>query len=225
MRTINIALADDEALFRRGMRLILEDYADIKVIFEAENGSDLLEKIQTSADLPEILLLDLKMPVMSGIEVAKVIRQQFPSILFIVLSSHINPAFILNMIEIGASSYLGKNAHPDEVVETIRAVAEKGFYYNTIVMDVIRDSLSGKQMPKHSPIDFEVQLTAREKEVLQLICEEYTTPEIAEKLFISTRTVDGHRNNLLAKLNCRNTAGLVVYAIQHGLINTGNLKI
>ncbi|MEO6760022.1 MAG: response regulator transcription factor, partial [Saprospiraceae bacterium] len=212
---IPIALADDEALFRRGMRLILEDYDDMEVLIEAENGADLLTKIRASADLPEVLLLDLKMPVMSGIEAAKIIREQFPSIHFIILSSHVNPAFILNMIEIGAAAYLGKNAHPDSVVETIRSVREKGFYYDETVMQVIRDNLTGKTTPK-AQAGFEVALTNREIEVLQLICHQFTTPEIAEKLFISTRTVDGHRNNMLSKLGCRNTAGLVVYAIRHG---------
>ena len=214
---IHIALADDEALFRRGMRLILEDYADMEVIIEAENGDDLLAKIRASPDLPDVLLLDLKMPVMSGIEAAKTIREQFPSIYFIILSSHVNPAFILNMIEIGAASYLGKNAHPDGVVETIRSVREKGFCYNETVMQVIRDNLTGKTAVKQSS-SFDQVLTNREMEVLLLICNQFTTPEIADKLFLSTRTVDGHRNNMLSKLGCRNTAGLVVYAIQHGLV-------
>ncbi|MDO8368577.1 MAG: response regulator transcription factor [Saprospiraceae bacterium] len=214
---ILIALADDEALFRRGMRLILEDYPDIEVMLEAENGDDLLSKIRSSNELPDVLLLDLKMPGMNGIEAAEVIRREFPSILIVVVSSHISKAFIINMIEIGAAAYLGKNAHPDEVVETIRMVQEKGFFYNATVMEVIRDNMMGKN-PVKPQRGFEVELTGREKEVLQLICEECTTQEIADKLFISNRTVEGHRNNLLSKLGCRNTAGLVVYALHSGLV-------
>ena len=217
---ILLALADDEALFRRGMRLILEDYPDIQVAFEAENGEDLLNKIRKSDELPEVLLLDLKMPGMSGIEAAEIIRREFPSIMTVVISSHVSKAFILNMIEVGAAAYLGKNAHPDEVVETIRMVREKGFYYNTMVMEVIRDNLMGKNVAKPQR-GFEVELTNREKEVLQLICGEFTTQEIADKLFISNRTVEGHRNNLLSKLGCRNTAGLVVYALQSELVQVG----
>jgi len=217
---ILLALADDEALFRRGMRLILEDYPDIQVAFEAENGEDLLNKIRKSDELPEVLLLDLKMPGMSGIEAAEIIRREFPSIMIVVISSHVSKAFILNMIEVGAAAYLGKNAHPDEVVETIRMVREKGFYYNTMVMEVIRDNLMGKNVAKPQR-GFEVELTNREKEVLQLICGEFTTQEIADKLFISNRTVEGHRNNLLSKLGCRNTAGLVVYALQSELVQVG----
>jgi DNA-binding NarL/FixJ family response regulator len=215
---INIALADDEALFRRGMRLILEDYADLRVLIEAESGEDLLVKIRASDELPDVLLLDLKMSGMGGIEAAVVIRREFPSILIVVVSSHISKAFIVNMLEIGAAAYLGKNTHPEEVVETIRMVCEKGFYYNTNVMEVIRENILSKHpvKPQHS---FQVELTNREKEVLQLICNELTTQEMAEKLYISSRTVEGHRNNLLSKLGCRNTAGLVVYAVQNGLVS------
>lgn len=153
-------------------------------------------KIRVSDELPEVLSLDLKMPGMTGIEAAEVIRREFPSILIVVVSSHISKAFILNMIEIGAAAYLAK-CHPDEVVETIRMVREKGFYYNAMVMEVIRDNILGKY-PVKPNWSFEVELTSREKEVLQLICEEWTTQEIADKLFISNRTVEGHRNNLLS---------------------------
>lgn len=214
---ILIALADDEALFRRGMRLILEDYPGISVLLEAESGEDLLAKIRASDELPDVLLLDLKMPGMGGIAAAEMIRREFPSILIVVVSSHVSKAFILNMIEIGAAAYLGKNAHPDEVVETIRMVREKGFFYGPMVMDVIRNNILGKHAIKPQR-GFEAELTNREKEVLQLICTEFTNQEIAEKLFISSRTVEGHRNNLLSKLGCRNTAGLVVYALQNNLV-------
>ena len=214
---VNIAIADDEALFRRGLRLMLEDYPDFNVVLEAENGEDLLQKIRASAELPDVLLLDLKMPVMSGIEAAEVIRREFPSILIVVVSSHISNAFILNMIEMGAASYLGKNVSPEEVVETINMVMEKGFYYNAVVMQTIRENMTSKN-PVKPQRSFLVELTSREKEVLQLICQEFTNLEIAKKLFISGRTVEGHRNNLLSKLGCRNTAGLVIYAMQHGLV-------
>jgi DNA-binding NarL/FixJ family response regulator len=189
----------------------------MKVVLEAENGQDLLDKIRASDELPDVLLLDLKMPVMGGIEAAEVIRREFPSILIVVISSHFSKAFIINMIEIGASAYLGKNTAPDEVVETIRMVREKGFYYNTSVMAIIRENIMAPMQGKYSR-DLQVEITNREKEVLQLICEEYTTQEIADRLFLSVRTVDGHRNNLLSKLGCRNTAGLVVYALQNGLV-------
>jgi DNA-binding NarL/FixJ family response regulator len=119
------------------------------------------------------------------------------------------------MIELSAVSYLPKNSQPSEVVETIKAVYENGFYYNSQVLAIIRENIISKKKPKAL---FSIELTSREKEVLQLICEQHTAPEIAEKLFISSRTVDGHRNNLLLKLDCRNVAGLVVFALQNEVV-------
>jgi Response regulator containing a CheY-like receiver domain and an HTH DNA-binding domain len=212
---ITIAIADDEALFRKGMKLILNEYEDCQIVMEAANGEELLDQLSSTESLPDILLLDLKMPKMDGIAAAREIRQKYPSLKFIVLSTHFSRAFILNMIELGAASYLPKNSEPDEVAKTIRGVYAKGFHYNDEVMTVIRENLINKSKPKpHFPF----QLTAREKEVLQLICQQYTTREIGTKLFISPRTVDGHRNNLLTKMNCKNIAGLVAFAIQNQLV-------
>ncbi len=220
---INIGIADDEALFRRGLRLLLEDFNDIKVILEAEDGLDLLDRLQEKQDHPEILLLDLKMPRLNGIETAKILREQYPDLRIIILSTHYSKAFIINMIEIGAASYLPKNTVPEEVASTIRAVASKGFYYSNQVLEIMRENMMNKNIPKLKT-PFEIEITQREREVLQLICEQMTTSEIADKLFISPRTVDGHRNNLLSKLDCRNTAGLVVYALQNGLVEIKNLS-
>ena len=214
---IHLALADDEALFRKGMKLLLEDYEGISVVLEAQDGEQLLQQLRQATTLPDVLLLDMKMPNLNGVETAKVLQENFSSIKIIVLSTYFSKAFIVNMIELGAGAYLPKNATPDEVVATIREVYNNGFSYNQAVLEVIRDNMLQKSKPK-MPLSFGVEVTSREKEILQLICEEYTTGEIAEKLFISPRTVDGHRNNLLEKLGCKNVAGLVVYAIQHQLV-------
>ena len=214
---IHLALADDEALFRKGMKLLLEDYEGISVVLEAQDGEQLLQQLRQAPTLPDVLLLDMKMPNLNGVETAKVLQEKFSSIKIIVLSTYFSKAFIVNMIELGAGAYLPKNATPDEVVATIREVYNNGFSYNQAVLEVIRDNMLQKSKPK-MPLSFGVEITSREKEILQLICEEYTTGEIAEKLFISPRTVDGHRNNLLEKLGCKNVAGLVVYAIQHQLV-------
>ena len=155
------------------------------------------------------------MPVLNGVETAKLLQKDFEQMKVIILSTYYSKKFILNMMELGASGYLPKDSLPEEVEKTIREVVEKGFSYSDKVMEVIRENMFKKSRPKPS---FNVQLSDREKEILQLICEQYTAAEIAEKLFISPRTVDGHRNNLLQKLNCRNTAGLVVYALQNQLV-------
>lgn len=214
---IQVALADDEALFRKGMKLLLEDYEGISVVLEAQDGAQLLQLLQQAPALPDVLLLDMKMPNLNGVDTAKALQEQFPHIKIVVLSTYFSKAFIVNMIELGAGAYLPKNANPDDVVATIREVYQNGFSYNQAVLEVIRENMLQKSKPK-IPLSFGVELTSREKEILQLICEEYTTGEIAEKLFISPRTVDGHRNNLLEKLGCKNVAGLVVYAIQHQLV-------
>lgn len=216
---IQIALADDETLFRKGMRILIEGFDGMKIVMEAGNGKELLAQLATVDVLPDILLLDLNMPEMNGVETAKALSQQYPAIRIIVLSSFFTKAFILNMIEIGASGYLPKNSMPETVENTINEVYTKGFAYNDKVLEVMRENMVKKSKPK---VSFTVDLSERETEVLQLICEQYTAAEIAEKLFISARTVDGHRNNLLQKLNCRNTAGLVVYAIQNQLVDVSS---
>ncbi len=219
MNVIKIAIADDEALFRTGMKIILNNYERLELNLEAENGIDLLEKLKLADPLPDILLLDLKMPEMNGIEVAEIIQEQYPNLKIIVLSTHFSRAFIINMIELSAGAYLPKNTQPKEVVETIRAVYSKGFCYNNKVLTIIRENFISKNKPK---AQFPFELRSREKEILQLICEQYTAPEIASKLFISSRTVDGLRNNLLSKLDCKNVAGLVVFALQNDVVNIPN---
>ncbi|MBL7775854.1 MAG: response regulator transcription factor, partial [Saprospiraceae bacterium] len=128
--------------------------------------------------------------------------------------------FVLKMIEIGASAYLPKNSDPADMRQTILDVLAKGFSYSQEVLAIIHQNLQQKSRPK-ARLPFGIELTARELEILQLICEEYTTAEIADQLYISPRTVDGHRNNLLEKLGCKNVAGLVVYALQHDLVQLG----
>lgn len=214
---IKIALTDDEALFRKGMRSLIEDFEGMEVILEAASGTDLLQQLANTTPLPDVLLLDLNMDNLNGIETAKVIQKDYPSIKVIILSSYFSKAFVINLIEMGSSAYLPKNALPEEVAQTIQEVVIKGFSYNDAVMQIIRENMVQKNRPKLKT-PFKISLTKREQEVLELICNQATTAEIAKQLFISTRTVEGHRNNLLQKLGCRNTAGLVVFALQHQLV-------
>lgn len=215
---MRIALADDEALFRRGIALILEEMEDTEIVFEADNGQSMLDQLARAPVQPDVLLLDLNMPVLNGVDAAKALREQYPELRFIVLTTYFSKSFVLSMLELGAAAYLPKNATPELMQTTVREVVEKGFFYNDEVLAIIRENMVKPSRQKLSK-PFQPNLTAREKEVLQLICEERTTPEIAEQLFISTRTVEGHRNNLLSKLQCRNTAGLVVVALQEGLVD------
>ncbi len=217
---IQLAIADDEALFRKGMIALIQDWPDMRVLLDANDGEDLLEQLRQAGNLPDVLLLDLNMPRLNGIETAKIIRETYPELKIVVLSTYFSNAFVLKMIELGAAAYLPKNSDPAEMRQTILEVVANGFSYSRPVLEIIRQNLQQKSKPRLR-MPFGIELTTRELEILQLICEEYTTAEIAEKLYISPRTVDGHRNNLLEKLGCKNVAGLVVYAIQYDLVRLG----
>jgi DNA-binding NarL/FixJ family response regulator len=215
---ITIAIADDELLFRRGLISILSKEKNLDILFDAEDGNHLMEELRTADVLPKIVITDLKMPGLNGVETTKLIRKEFPDIKIIALTSYFSKPFIINMISIGAVAYLAKNSTPKLMLTTINEVSEKGFYYDEQVMRFIHEGLINKDDEiKKSNFD-KNYLTNREKEVLDLICKQFTTNEIGEKLFISPRTVDGHRNNLLLKTESKNVAGLVVYAIQNKLV-------
>ncbi|WP_159946467.1 response regulator transcription factor [Polaribacter septentrionalilitoris] len=218
MKKINIAIADDEQLFRKGIRFLLEREANFNVIFEAENGKELIDFMTTTEEFPDVILMDLKMPEVNGVEATKAIHKTHPDIKIIALTSYDGKSFITNMIDVGASSYLLKNTSPKMVIHTVNEVFEKGFYYDDKVLKIIHENIissSGKRIK--SDLDKKL-LSKREIDVLELICEQYTTAEIADKLFISPRTVEGHRNNLLLKTHSKNVAGLVIYGIQKKLI-------
>ncbi|QTD36644.1 response regulator transcription factor [Polaribacter batillariae] len=218
MKKINIVIADDEELFRSGIRFLLQKVANFNVIFEAENGQEIIDFISTTEEFPDIILMDLKMPELNGVEATKIIHKTHPNIKIIALTSYDGKSFITNMIDVGASSYLLKNTSPKNVIHTIKEVHEKGFYYDEKVLKIIHENIissSGKRIK--SDLDKKL-LSNREIDVLELICQQFTTPEIAEKLFISPRTVEGHRNNLLLKTQSKNVAGLVIYGIQKKLI-------
>jgi two-component system, NarL family, response regulator DegU len=211
---IKLALADDQALFRRGMAMLLRDMPDVQVVFECSNGEELLTGLKGNDS--DIVLLDLEMPVMDGMETMKRIRADHPSVKVIVLSMHHEEKFIVHLMELGANGYVVKTAEPDEIENAVRSVASSGYHFSEMVSRVMLHGLVKKEKLKPTFSDVE-PLTERELEVLRLICQELTTTEIAGKLFLSPRTVEGHRNNILLKIGARNTAGIVVYAMSKGL--------
>lgn len=215
---IHIAIADDEQLFREGIRFLLERQPNFSVVFEANDGQDLVNFLSNTTKLPDIVLTDLNMPKLNGIEATKIIRENFPSIQIVALSSYASKAFITNMITVGASSYLLKSTTPKTVIKTINSVYNKGYYYDEKVLEII-NSVDSETCNKITSDSKNNILSKREKEVLELLCEEYTTKEIAEKLFISPRTVEGHRNRLFDKTGAKNIAGLVIYGIQKRIVD------
>ncbi len=212
--TIHVAIAEDQRLFRECLVSLLNDIERIQVIIEASNGKDLLEKLYNASPTPQVVLLDLTMPEMNGLDTTRHLKKLFPQMKIIILSVHSEERHIVHMVGEGVNGYLVKNSELSEVIQAVKAVHEKGFYFNESILRAIHSGMGNKHEKSYNPNS---PLTAREKEILELICQEYTTQEIADKLFLSGRTVDGHRNNLLEKTGARNTAGLVIYALRHEL--------
>lgn len=219
MKTINIAIADDQVLFRKGMAAIVNTFEHISVVCEADNGNKLLGFLETTTQKPDVILMDLSMPNLNGIDTMKIIHDRYPAQKVIILSIHNEEKFVIHLIELGASAYLFKNAEPEDVEKAIRGVIEKGFYFSEETLSTFKKKLSNKKSHVSVHDNIPITLSIREIEVLNLICQEKTAHEIATQLFISVRTVDGHRNNLLEKTGARNTAGLVIFAIKNNLVN------
>jgi DNA-binding NarL/FixJ family response regulator len=218
MKKINIIIADDEELFRKGIRFLLERENNFNITYEAENGKELIDFLSYAKQTPDIIFMDLKMPEINGVEATKTIHKTHPDIKIIALTSFDGKSFITNLIDVGASSYLLKNTSPKMVIHTVNEVFNKGFYYDEKVLKIIQENINSSS-GKRIKIDLDKKLLSkREIDVLELICDQCTTAEIAEKLFISPRTVEGHRNNLLLKTHSKNVAGLVIYGIQKKLI-------
>jgi DNA-binding NarL/FixJ family response regulator len=211
---IRILIADDHRLVIDGIKLMLESAEDMLCVGEASNGKEalaMLEKVPA-----DVLLLDINMPEMDGLECSRLVKTRFPKVKILVLSMLKEASLVKSMLRNGASGFLLKNAGKDEVMEAIRQVNEGKQAFSEQVLETVMDSFSSKPAkPISNPFP---KLSRREKQILQLIVEEKTTSEIAEELFISFGTVETHRRNILMKLNARNTAGLVKAAIDYGLL-------
>jgi DNA-binding NarL/FixJ family response regulator len=213
-QNINVALADDQVLFREGIASLIKNEKGFSLMMEADNGLDFLSKLKAVNEIPDILLMDMEMPGMDGMQLNEELHKHYPSIKVIVLSVHDSERLMARMIQAGASGYLFKNCNKEELLNAIRNVFNNGFYITPAVLKAIQSpAANAKGITNIQSIP--IELSQREIEVLKLICEEFSNAEIAEKLFISVRTVDGHRNNLLAKTGCHNTAGLVLFAVKH----------
>jgi two-component system, NarL family, response regulator NreC len=218
---IRIGLIEDQLLFRKGIKAILGNWADISVVFESEDGFSVIDKLQQAEVLPDVLLVDLSLPPdgnreFTGVHVTDAVREFFPDMKIVILSIHQDENFIAQLIQHGAHGYLVKDSDPQEVYQAIVSVYNYGSYINERTLKAIQNNYRNTGKPKTLP-DSAVRFTRREEEVLALICQQLTSEEIGEKLFISVKTVNGHRNNLLQKTHSRNTAGLVIYAIKHQL--------
>ncbi len=219
MRKIKLALCDDHNLFRVGMASILTQVPDFELILEAANGQELIDKIPRK--MPDVVLLDLQMPVLDGTATADYLRDNHPLIKIVVLTMHDEDRMVLHLLEKGVSGYLLKDADPGEVEKAIRKVMDDGVYLNDFVSRAMLRKMTNTSTVVKQPSTFynsKVLLSEREKEVLKLICEGLSTAEISEKIFLSPRTVEGHRLRILEKTGTKNTAGMVAYAFKNNLV-------
>lgn len=215
---IKLVLADDEELFRIGMYHILSKDEEIEVVHQAGNGAELIHYLEQAEILPDIIIMDIKMPELNGVEATKSISVRYPNIGIIALTTYNTKPFIRNMIDVGASAYLVKNSPTEQVLKTIKQVHYNGFYYDQHVMEALKKTKTTKHAEMVSVFD-ESFLTQREKEILELICLQRTSQEIANQLYISKRTVEVHRKNILDKTGVKNLAGLVIFAIKNNLVS------
>lgn len=216
MSKIKIAIADDYKIFRDGLKVSLSQDADFDIIAEADNGEDLIESIEKN--MPDVIIMDLKMPIMDGMEATKIIRKKYPDIKILVVSMYDDDKFIIHLMEIGANGYLLKNADPSEILKAIHSVFENGYYFNDLVNKALLKKLVLKGNIKPS-FNQNIELTERELEVLKMVCEEKTATEIGKEIFLSPRSVEGIRQRLIEKIGVRNTAGLVMFAYKGGIVN------
>ena len=212
MKELNIAIADDHHLVINGLRAMLEKADGISVLFAATNGSEVLEQLGIRE--PDVLLLDIQMPDMNGIDLCKIIHKNFPKVKVIALTNFEQSSYVKQIMRNGALGYLLKNIDSKTLIHAIHTVVEnKPFIQDQIRNNMMSELLSGRKITSAG-----VALTKREMEILSLVAKELTNQEIADQLFISVRTVETHRINLSQKLGVHNTAGLVNEAYKRGLV-------
>jgi DNA-binding NarL/FixJ family response regulator len=216
MADIKVAIADDHKIFRKGVILSLRHYNNIKFVLEAENGQQLLDNIAEAK--PDVVLMDLRMPVKDGIETTKYISKHFPDILVIVLTMHEDEKFVIHLMENGANGYLLKSTDPIEIKKAITEVVSKGYYLNNFVNRILIKRAHNKAKAAPS-LNSDLNLTEKEKLVLRYICMEFTSVEIGEKMSISPRTVEAIKERMIKRFGLKNTAGLVFFAVKNNLID------
>ncbi len=214
MSKIKVMLVDDHALFRQGMRALLQSSSDIEIVGEATNGKEAIEKVSQLS--PEVVLMDIAMPVMGGVEATRRIRKDNPEIGVLVLTQYEDSEYILSMLKAGAKGYIAKTATAAELVAAIRAVNKgESFLYPSATTALIKEYLT---RARGEQSEYE-RLTDREREILQLVAEGRPNQEIADRLFISVKTVLRHRTSIMEKLGFHNRTELIKYAISKGLID------
>ena len=213
-KPIRILIADDHEIFRDGFKVMMKKQTEIEIIGEAENGRELLEL--TAATLPDVVVTDIKMPLMDGIEATKQIKAAHPFIEVVALSMFDEENLVIDMLEAGAKGYLLKNTHKQEVVQAVSAVYKKETYFCKQTSTKLAQMIAKSRFTPFKPVK-KPGFNERELEIIRLICQEFSNKEIAHKLNMSIRTVEGYREKILEKIEAKNVAGLVVYAIRNNI--------
>ncbi|KQS89335.1 response regulator transcription factor [Chryseobacterium sp. Leaf394] len=216
--TVKLALVDDEQLILEGVKMLLSSDKQIKVTFTANDGAGFLKLLEESSpeDFPDIVLSDIQMLPMDGFELVEILKNKYPDLKIIILSSHYKTSVFGHMIKLGVSAFLPKNSDKKTFLEAIKSVHSKGVYLSEEDLKMLA-TFKNNVVKQKSLFTIEDELSDREKDVVQLICQEFTNKEIAEKLFISPRTVESHRQRIIEKLGVKNSIGIVIYAIIHDI--------
>ncbi|MFH1001390.1 MAG: response regulator transcription factor [Bacteroidota bacterium] len=210
MEIISVVIADDHVIFRKGLVTILNEIPTLKVVGETSNGNELLDLLKTKS--VDIVLMDIKMPLMDGIEATRKVRSKYPKTQVIALTMHEEIGYFNKMIDAGAKGFLLKNTNKDQLQQAIHTVFEgDNFFADEFVISVNK--------PTPSKSINEINLSRREKEVLEYICKGLSNSEIAKTLGLSQRTIDGHRSRLFEKTGAKNAPNLVLFAVKNGLVN------
>lgn len=210
-----VVVVDDHLLIAKAISGIIEHFKDYEVLYEVENGKVLFERFRNPANVPDIVLLDISMPVMNGFDTAIKLKQDYPAVLVMALSVQDDEQSLIRMIKNGARGYLNKNVHPIELERAMNDLFSKGFYYPDWATTKLVTSIISDNGPNNKKSQ---KLNTREIEFLRHACSELTYKEIGEKMYISSRTVESYRDNLFEKLGLKTRVGLVLYAIKNGII-------
>jgi DNA-binding NarL/FixJ family response regulator len=210
----SVVIVDDHILIAKAITNIIDSFPNYKVLYEAENGKVLMEKFKNRKNIPDIILLDISMPVMDGFDTAKWLKQHHPDVLIMVLSMQDDDSSLIKMIKASAKGYLLKNIHPDELHASLNTLVAKGHYYPEWAASKVFLNIAQEQKSKSGN---EVKFTEREIEFLKHCCTERTYKQIADIMCCSTRTVEGYRDSLFEKLGLKTRVGLAVYALKSGI--------
>ncbi|MDK2773059.1 MAG: response regulator transcription factor [Flavobacterium sp.] len=221
---MKIAIVDDHQLFRKSLALLVNSFEGIEVAFQAENGEEFLEKLESNPI--DLVLLDIQMPKMDGFETCKILRANYPNLHIIIISQLTTKESIHKVMEMGAHGFFTKNSNPDQLEEAIRSVRDKGYYFGNELGSVLREALLWEKKANESTMSYmedSAQLTSREIDIIKLAAKELSSKEMADELNIAHRTVEAHRRHIIEKTNSKNIIGVVVYALKCKLITLNDI--